>query len=451
MIAQFESEAVEDPEAAMRLMDAEETLFLLGQRIESLKAQKGDWFDLEKLGIEDPPRLYAKGAQSPPEIKGWYANRARARFGEQIDDPDTQRKLQKLGYILHREGSKGPIFRIVRHPKMAGKLPHLQVKGDRSIAEGEGIATFAERKADAGLEWRTTKDDLHKLKKQLDAGKLGPKEAQEARLRIQAAGPKFRYELEVRIVRGDIDEESAGLVAKWGAVIERLESDSAAGATQRFTMDMFMKRLPKGSLTEVQVDEFRRYIRRSTLDYIESLERPKDRMDALYRMLDLQPDPGSKGELFHSYRTRFMEAEIDIGGQKIYDVDPVATTRFLGKGLKNPRTPDAVVDVRPDVKAHLPPGRYAIEDKTGEGAFKLDQAEDYAKRSYPKAGGFKATPYSKKAEYDGLVYVFSRRSEAVAALKQLRGSDAAPILGKHPGGIHVMYFSANGRLEPLRP
>jgi hypothetical protein len=104
--------------------------------------------------------------------------------------------------------------------------------------------------------------------------------------------------------------------------------------------------------------------------------------------------------------------------------------------------------VRPDVQAHLPRGRYCIEDKTGEGAFKLDQAEDYARRSF--SGGFKATPQSTSADYDGLVYVFSRGPEATTALKRLQGNPTTlAILGKHPGGIHIMFFDETGRLEPL--
>jgi hypothetical protein len=448
MIAQLENEVADNPDAAMRLMDAEETLFLLGRRIEGLKAQKG-LPDLERLGIQDPPRLYAKGAISPDQIKGWHADRARARIGESIADPATQKKLQKLGYILHQEGGEGSVFRITRNPKMAGKLPHLTVKPDGTIAEGESVvATFAERRADARLEWTTTSKDLRELKQQLHAGKLDPKAATEARLRIQEAGPRFREALELKIVRQELDVESAGLVAKWGPVIEQLETDSALGASQKFTMDMFLNRLPKGSLTEAQVDEFRRDIRRLTLDYIESLQRPTDRIKALHNMLEIQPDSRSKGELFQAFRTRFMKVEIDVNEQPIYDVDPVPVTRFTGPGLKNPRSPDAVVDVRADVEAHLPRGRYAIEDKSGAEAFKLDQAEDYASRSF--AGGFKATPESTKAAYDGLVYVFSRKAEADIALKQLRGSAVtAPVLGKHPGGIHMMYFDASGRLVPL--
>ncbi|HWO25379.1 MAG TPA: hypothetical protein VNO30_41850 [Kofleriaceae bacterium] len=117
--------------------------------------------------------------------------------------------------------------------------------------------------------------------------------------------------------------------------------------------------------------------------------------------------------------------------------------KFSGAGLARPRTPDGVVTVKlqPDVEAHLPPGKYAIEDKAGQGAFKLDQARDYARRASDQAGGFKLTPHAKEAEYVGLVYVFSRESEAKAALKRMTDApEIKQLLGRHPAGIHVMYF-----------
>jgi hypothetical protein len=68
-----------------------------------------------------------------------------------------------------------------------------------------------------------------------------------------------------------------------------------------------------------------------------------------------------------------------------------------------------------------------------------------------EGGGFKLTSESTTSEYDGIVYVFSRRDEARSALKQMvRSEGISPLLRKHPGGIHVMYLDANtGALELL--
>ncbi|HWO26637.1 MAG TPA: hypothetical protein VNO30_48240, partial [Kofleriaceae bacterium] len=461
LIAQLEHAAGGDPEAAMRLMDAEETLFLLEQRLTTLQGagRAGSAIDLAQLGLEDVPRLYARGAQSPTKITGRSADRARRTFvGRSIDEPGIEEKLTSQGYSVHRDTRTDEILRIARLPEHSAKLPHLQIKADRTIGLGEGVSTFAARKARAAGEWTATGANLRTLEQQLAGGQLDAKTAQEARVYIQARSPRVRAELERRVVRGDIDEGTAGLVAKWGAVAERLETDSAAGAgkqLQPFTIGELLDQVPKGPLTNAQNDQLRRYLRERTLQYIESLERPKDRMEALHTMLDVQPDPGSKGELFHSFRARFMSAATDEDGQVIYDVAQEAPARFSGAGLARPRTPDGVVTVKlqPDVERHLPPGKYAIEDKAGQGAFKLDQAREYARRAYEKAGGFKLTPHAKEAEYVGLVYVFSRESEAKAALKQM---DQAPeikkLLGRHPAGIHVMFFhGATGDLVRATP
>jgi hypothetical protein len=108
------------------------------------------------------------------------------------------------------------------------------------------------------------------------------------------------------------------------------------------------------------------------------------------------------------------------------------------------------------VEGKLPPGRYAIEDKAGDTAFKPYQAEAYARRSVnagKEGGGFNLTPESATSEYDGLVYVFSRQDEAARALRQmLHTSDEVlpSLIGKHPGGIHVMYLDAStGTLKLL--
>jgi hypothetical protein len=138
---------------------------------------------------------------------------------------------------------------------------------------------------------------------------------------------------------------------------------------------------------------------------------------------------------------------------------------FEGPDLAMKRRPDDAVQIQAEVEDQLPRGRYAIEDKTGDHAFKLDQAEDYARRSDSKlarrhdgdlsvgerTGGLKLTPESTTSEYDGIVYVFSREDEAIKALDKMRDNKIIyPILGRHPGGIHVMYLdAADGRLKMM--
>ena len=107
------------------------------------------------------------------------------------------------------------------------------------------------------------------------------------------------------------------------------------------------------------------------------------------------------------------------------------------------------MQIRSQVEGKLPPGRYAIEDKAGDNAFRPYQAEAYARRSVnagKEGGGFKLTPESATSEYDRIVYVFSREHEASSALDQMRDKGdeiLSSLLGKHPGGIHVMYLNAH--------
>jgi hypothetical protein len=171
-------------------------------------------------------------------------------------------------------------------------------------------------------------------------------------------------------------------------------------------------------------------------------------------MIELQPESASKGHLFTEYRRDLMTG-MTHEGKPLYDVDGKQPKHFEGSELAQKRRPDDVVQIRAQVEGKLPPGRYAIEDKAGDTAFKPYQAEAYARRSVnagKEGGGFNLTPESTTSEYDGIVYVFSRRAEAENALEQMlaRSARIPPLLGKHPGGIHVMYLNAKtGTLELL--
>jgi hypothetical protein len=135
---------------------------------------------------------------------------------------------------------------------------------------------------------------------------------------------------------------------------------------------------------------------------------------------------------------------------------------FVGADLANVRRVDDVRTVVGDRADFVPRGRYAIEDKAGPNAFKLDQARDYARRFDPNlprrtpgdrgdaTGGFRLGPDDAVAEYDGVLYVFARKEDAEAALDAM---DADPITRsalRHPG-IQVSYFADDGtwKLLPL--
>jgi hypothetical protein len=262
---------------------------------------------------------------------------------------------------------------------------------------------------------------------------------------IAGAAPRFRAELERRIAAGTLDEGGAGMLARWGKVIEQLDRDGMV------PLQEVLAKFPHGPLTEAAYDEFRRVIRRRTVDALMAIEDPAEQVKTLYKMIELQPESASKGHLFTEYRRDLMTATTHEG-KPLYGVDGKQPRPFDGSDLAQKRRPDDVVQIRAQVEGKLPPGRYAIEDKAGDNAFRLYQAEAYARRSVnagKEGGGFKLTPESATSEYDGIVYVFSRRSEARTALEKMLDNDViSPILERHPGGIHVMYLDAiDGKLK----
>jgi hypothetical protein len=115
--------------------------------------------------------------------------------------------------------------------------------------------------------------------------------------------------------------------------------------------------------------------------------------------------------------------------------------------------------IRAKIKDQLPGGKYAIEDKTGDNAFDIAQAKDYAKRADQSlarrqdgeldvgraTGGFKRTQNGTTSEYDGLIYVFSRQSEAEKALKRMTDVEAiSKVLGE-PARRHSRDVLTPGR------
>ena len=224
-------------------------------------------------------------------------------------------------------------------------------------------------------------------------------------------------------------------------------------------------KLPHETLTEAGYEEFRRLIRRRTLDALTAIEDPAERVKALHKLLEIQPENASKGHLFTEFRRDLM-ARTMREGQPVYSVEGKRPEHaFEGPDLTMKRRPDDTVQIQAAVEDQLPRGRYAIEDKSGDHAFKLDQAEDYARRSDSKLarrgdgdlsvgsdkGGFKLTPESTTSEYDGLVYVFSREEEAEKAVdKMVKNNIVRSVLGKQPGGIHVMYLDNDGVLKIFR-
>jgi hypothetical protein len=407
IIDQLADRATEDADAATRVLDAEETLFELGQRIDKLRAARGHArLDVQALGIDDAPRLFARGAQTPKALSGARAKRAEQLIGKSIEDATARQELGKLGYGVARRTDSGRPFRITRGKERFDELPHLSVdEGTGIIRRGEARSSFPEQREDAAREWRRKSEDLKTLKAQVDAGGEGSVEATRA---VADAAPRLRTELEHRIAAGTMDEGGAGLVARWAKAIDELDRRGLV------PMQDVLAALPPGPLTSGAYDQFRRTIRRRTVDALMAIEDSERRVATLHAVLAVQPESGSKGNLFTDFR-RAQMSRTTHEGQPVYAVEGKQPRQaFEGPDLANTRRPDDVVHIQAEVEELLPRGRYAIEDKTGNNAFKLDQAEDYARRSDPNlarrndgdlsvggnTGGYKLTSDSTTSEYD---------------------------------------------------
>jgi hypothetical protein len=224
-------------------------------------------------------------------------------------------------------------------------------------------------KADANVEWKSSQAAL--MNQAARRYSLDRKVAEVANAELAAHGWKtVRPELARMVRAGKIDEGTAGLVSKWGQVLEELES--------RFGVDakaLLAKHLTSKSITSGELSALRGEIRELTATHIVKLRGTK-RGEVLNEMLQLQPDEASKGHLFRAYRREAMR------GDDTFGVGESMPESFSGKDLKNRRTPDDVLFIHDEVEGQLAPGRYAIEDKAGPNAFKIDQARDYARRAY---------------------------------------------------------------------
>jgi hypothetical protein len=87
----------------------------------------------------------------------------------------------------------------------------------------------------------------------------------------------------------------------------------------------------------------------------------------------------------------------------------------------------------------LAAGRYGLEDKAGDAAFRIGQARDYAR----------ALPGSK---HKGIIDMFSSKQEAEAAYLALAKDEVTTALvDRANGGIHVSSFDSDGTWMLYKP
>ncbi len=157
----------------------------------------------------------------------------------------------------------------------------------------------------------------------------------------------------------------------------------------------------------------------------------EEQMVALQELLGLMPNSKMQGELFTLFRQRTMGANFQgLRTQKSGELRPA--------NISTKRTFDDVLQVRrAGGKGAPPPGRYAVEDKSGSGAYKPDQAQRYS-AALERDG--KITMKTGD-EYEGVIYFFDTQKAYEGAIKTLKDMHAK---------IHVAYYNDEGILRWMR-
>lgn len=444
---------VEGAEAEVAVLDAIENLEHIEARLAELRAARTSGvIDARALKLHEPPRLYNKGATTPvkdPGTKEWADSEA--LIGKGVDDPAAKAELDRLGYYVERRD--GDATKIRRKSSTKNDRPHLAVdEGTRTIKKGSGgeRQNFRERAAAEGAGWDVRSADLASLETRLGNANSGMTAEERAlgHLKLQKEAPEFRALLTHRIGQAGMDKASAGMLARWGRTLEAFAAKAEASG-QRIGVAALADELLAGipmPLTEAGYDLFRHRLRTKTVDFLHGIEDGTERMKTLHEMVAVQPDSSSKGHLFGEFSTRDMTATGTVTLQK--ETPKALTGTDLHMSTRRPDRAGSV-SAKQAEGTGLPQGRNAIEDKTGPEAFRIKQAEDYAKRARPE--GFVLTQTSTTKEYDNLVYVFSNQADATTAMRELGGNSLTnAVLGKTPGGIHVAYYNDDGMLNVLR-
>jgi hypothetical protein len=265
-------------------------------------------------------------------------------------------------------------------------------------------------------------------------------------VRAALRGTPFRNHLRSLVESGAMNDVDAGLLIVWADFVE----DVAQRMERAPSALRAVSGLPgtAGGMTDTALSNFRRTLREEVAQFVAAIRSGRRRMEVLHQVLEAAPDNRTRGELFTAFRQRLWAAEgssvtrvVDAAGEPV-----PPTFDFPGFGTSGRRTADDLVDVAAG-HGTLPPGRYAVEDKTGPGAFSLSQAQAYAATTAPRRG-LRRSPTSPASEdFNGLVYTFSSPADANRALAQME-ADAlvAPLLGRARGGIHVAHYGVDGSL-----
>lgn len=189
--------------------------------------------------------------------------------------------------------------------------------------------------------------------------------------------------------------------------------------------------------------------------------------DLLAAALRNVPDKrAGKGNLWTAFRERFFERsagfqdpaipsrevsipeklsvqlrKADGSGVEVVEVPRVKETRDVDGYVRIAKDPPAGAHAGVPGKNTAPDKFYGVDDKAGGGAFKVDQANDYA------------LYVMRTPEAEGFLYVFDGRRAAEAALDELAvkgNAIAQKLLESRPPGFFFGFFE-NGELKWVRP
>jgi hypothetical protein len=295
-------------------------------------------------------------------------------------------------------------------------------------------------------------------------------------------------DFEDRLAALGLSGDDTGTLRRWWQQAQMVSEllDAVPGSPSRaaFLDEMFaaarkkMGTGPGGAavLGEAAYDEFRETLRRRTaellnratgMDMAPMLQRlaahqhladrlqlgKKNPLSLLHLFLESQPDgSASKGHLFTAYR----EARMVSGGEMVpMHGERAMTVVREADGRSVTRTADGALMVTSAPTAAGAPGAgpHLLEDKAGPGAFKLDQAEDYARGFGTRRAAQVLPPgvYGPVQEYQGIVYFFDNVDNARAAFTKMQGSPVTRgVLGRRPGGIFVSYIDSTGNIAWLQ-
>ena len=451
IIGMLEGQAAKgDAAAADELAAAHDTLHDLGQRLDDVYAGRISAEDITPQDL----RLYSKGAPTkaaPEQAANWKEVQEAKVLNADPSDPAIQKKLtDELGYSIHK-GPNGEVTRIAapsggRATNSHARLTISQTEAGPRIVKGGGIRTHADRMDDAARVLRRQRTDVAELRQGIGSGQLDPDQLRKAHEELAALRPALLDELAGRVASGKLDDGSAGLIAHWGGVMEDLQRRTGRSYSDLMGEAGSLQR----AMGEADYRNLRVRLRTIAAEHLATVTPGSRQRSHLMEMLDLQPDNKSRGELFTAYRKETMRRRFP--DEDVVPGHDIESLHVPGSGkLKKQRTPDDVVEQHIDLEGFLPSGRYAVDDKVGN-AFKLDQAEDYARAMIEGPKRRTATGPLVDVEYDGIVYVFTDEGYAKLAYKKMQENRlTAQVLDRSDRGIHVLFLDDDGVLKKVLP